>query len=113
MKEYITLISPDSGQEYSIRVCTSFIDRLMGYMFQKQPRDPALLFSPCNSIHMFGMKFPVDVLFLGESYLIIKRVNNLQPGKIVLPVRGARMALEAPVGALDGLVEGTYLTIKK
>lgn len=109
MIEYVTFINPGTNKEYSIRVCKSYFDRLKGYMFQKKPRDPALLFSPCNSIHMFGMKFPLDVLFLDESYLIIKRVNNLLPRKIVLPVRGARMAIEAPIGTLDGLVEGIRL----
>lgn len=106
MKEYITLVSHDTGQEYQVRLCKSFIERFMGYMYQKIPREPALLFEQCKSIHMFGMRFPLDVLFLDKNYEIIKRIDNLQPRRIVWPVHDATMVLEAPVGTFQGLTKG-------
>lgn len=109
MKKYVTLVNSESGQEYRVRLCKSFLVRLKGYMFQKEPSEAALLLDPCDSIHMFGMKFPLDVLFLNKKYQIIKRIDNLQPRKVVLPVRGAKIVIEAPVGTLTGLREGMFL----
>lgn len=112
MKEYITLVSHDTGQEYQVRLCKSFIERFMGYMYQKIPREPALLFKQCKSIHMFGMRFPLDVLFLDANYQVIRRFDKLPPRKVVLPIKGASMVLEAPVGSLGGLEEGMILELK-
>lgn len=109
MKKYVTLSNTETGREYNMRFCTSFLDRLRGYMFQKEPKEESMLFEPCDSIHMFGMRFPLDVLFLNKDYQIVKRVDNLQPNKIILPVKGANIVIEAPVGTLTGLEEGMYL----
>lgn len=101
--------SLDTGKEYSYRYCNTFVSRLRGYMFQKIPKEPALLITSCNSIHMYFMSFPIDVLFLDNDYKIIKRIDALPPRRIVWPVQGAKMVLEAPVGYLDGVKEGSRL----
>ncbi len=40
-----------------------------------------ILLSPGNSIHMFGMKFSIDVLFLTREFVIADMVENIAPGK--------------------------------
>jgi len=81
-------------------------------MFQKEPKYPSLLIQPCNSIHTFFMRFPIDVLFLSEEKVIIDRRLSLKPGKVLRPVKGAKMVLEAEAGCLTNYKIGEQLEIK-
>ena len=40
-----------------------------------------ILLSPGNSIHMFGMKFSIDVIFLTRECVVADLVENIAPGK--------------------------------
>ena len=85
----------------SIEKATGFIDRLRGLMYVKHlPKGHAILLEPCNSIHTFGMRFAIDVLFLDASSRILKAVRSLTPGKIAGPIAGACAVLEANAGSL-------------
>ena len=89
-----------------IRKATGFIDRLRGLMYVKHlPRGHAILLEPCNSIHTFGMRFAIDVLFLDASSRIIKAIRSLSPGKIAGPVAGAHAVLETSGGSLPGNID--------
>jgi uncharacterized protein len=41
-----------------------------------------LLITPCNSIHTFGMKYALDIIYLSKSMRVIKIVENVHPLKI-------------------------------
>lgn len=60
-----------------------------------------LWLSPCNGIHTFGMRFPIDVAFLDSEGRAIKLVFGLRPWRTCGPVPGARTVLELPVGVLQ------------
>jgi uncharacterized membrane protein (UPF0127 family) len=51
------------------------------------PEDSALVLAPCNAIHMFGMRFPIDVLFLDRSGAVIKRAIALPRNRIAIAWR--------------------------
>ncbi|MCF6137276.1 DUF192 domain-containing protein [Alkalihalobacillus berkeleyi] len=81
-------------------------------MFRKKPlENEALVIKPCNSIHMFFMFFPIDVIFINDEQRIIKSVSHLKPWRIVWPVKGATAAIELPVGTVQeyDLAHGEYL----
>ena len=61
----------------NIFVADTFLKRLMGYMFRKEPHHEALMIKPCNSIHTFFMKFNIDVIFVNKNMEVIKNVENL------------------------------------
>lgn len=46
------------------------------------PADEGLLLVPGNSIHMFGMKFAIDVIFLTEEDVVTDLAPNIGPGKM-------------------------------
>ncbi|MPN20454.1 hypothetical protein SDC9_167833 [bioreactor metagenome] len=49
--------------DLNIELAASFRKRFLGLMFRKQmPEDHALLLVPCNAIHTFSMRFPIDVV---------------------------------------------------
>ena len=89
---------------YSIKKADTFIPRLKGLMFRKEPlKEEGLWIVPCNSIHMCFMNFPIDAVFLDQHQRIIKLVRNLKPWQIVTPVKHAHSVLELPSGSIDGL----------
>ena len=59
-----------------------------------------LLLTPCRSIHMFGMRFPLDVAFLDRDGTVVETYADLAPGKHTRWHRAARHALELPAGTL-------------
>ena len=59
-----------------------------------------LLFDRCYGIHTFGMRFPIDVLFLDKDLRVIRAVKALPPYRTSI-VKKAVYVLELPVGALE------------
>lgn len=74
--------------------------------------DEGLLLSPCKAVHMWGMKFSLDVAFLDASGCIIATYAELEPGQRTKMHRLARYALELPAGTLarTGTGRGDFLT---
>ena len=59
-----------------------------------------LLIERTQSIHMFFMRFAIDVVFVGKDWRVTKTVSNLRPWRVVWWARGARDCIELPVGAI-------------
>src|SRR4029079_16891442 len=59
-----------------------------------------LLIEPCRGVHMFGMKYPIDVAFLDRAGRVVGICHRLAPGARSPFVRAARSALELPAGTL-------------
>jgi uncharacterized protein len=72
-----------------------------------------LLIRPTNSVHMLFMRFPIDVVFLDRDLVVRKIVEALRPLRMA-GCRGARAALELPVGAAArrGITVGERLTLE-
>ncbi|MGR3765927.1 DUF192 domain-containing protein [Rossellomorea sp. NS-SX7] len=89
---------------YAIIKADTFAARLKGLMFKKTPlANECLWIIPCNSIHMFFMKFSIDVVFLDDQKRIIKLVTNLKPWNMLMPVKNAHSVLELPSGSINRL----------
>lgn len=56
-----------------------------------------LIIKPCSSVHTFGMKYPIDVLFVDGNHQIIKIVENMLPGKVSM-ASGSKYVVELPTG---------------
>jgi protein-S-isoprenylcysteine O-methyltransferase Ste14/uncharacterized membrane protein (UPF0127 family) len=77
------------------------LTRLTGLLGTSRP-DPgtALYLSPCTGVHTFGMRYPIDVIFLDGGGRVLKILQNMVPNRISGIVPGARSVLEVPYGAL-------------
>ena len=53
------------------------------------PAEEGILLVPGASIHMFGMKFPIDAVFLTKEDVVTDFVENLAPGKMHQSKAGA------------------------
>ncbi len=67
-----------------------------------------LLLIPCRAVHMAGMKYPLDVVFLNSEGMVMALYHRLPPGGRTGWHAGSRAALELPAGTLaaTGTQEG-------
>jgi uncharacterized membrane protein (UPF0127 family) len=72
-----------------------------------------LLIRPTNSVHMFFMRFAIDVVFVDRELAVRKIVETLRPWRMA-GCRGARAALELPAGAAGryGITVGERLSLE-
>ena len=70
-----------------------------------------LWISPCEWVHMFGMKFPIDVVVLDKDHKVVGVKPGLRPGRIGPLFWGAHSTLELPVGAIaaSGTAKGDVI----
>lgn len=59
-----------------------------------------LLISPCSSVHTFGMKYSLDLVFLNMKGRVIKLVADLRPYKFA-GCLGASHVLEMSAGSIE------------
>jgi uncharacterized membrane protein (UPF0127 family) len=58
----------------------SVLKRMIGLLNRGQlGRGEGLLLDRCYGIHTFGMRFPIDVLFLDKDLRVIRAVKALPP----------------------------------
>ena len=94
---------------------TGFWSRLRGLMGRADlPMGEGMWIEPCNSIHMFFMRFPIDAVFLDRELRILKVVPDLKPWRMAAG-RGARQVLEIAAGEAErrGLETGTQLVLRE
>ena len=60
-----------------------------------------LLITKCNSIHMFFMKFSIDVLFVSRDHQVVGLVKGIKPFRLSRTYFTASYALELAPGAID------------
>ncbi|HET7170138.1 MAG TPA: DUF192 domain-containing protein [Gaiellales bacterium] len=75
--------------------------------------DEGLWIQPTGSIHMWFMRFPIDVVYADKEGRVLKLVHGIGPWRMS-GCRGAKVALELPVGAIDraGVEVGDHLVIE-
>jgi uncharacterized membrane protein (UPF0127 family) len=54
---------------------------------QTLPFDTVLAIAPSNAIHTFGMQFPLDVLFINRSGMVVKRSLALKARRLAVASR--------------------------
>ena len=73
----------------------------------------ALLLDPCSSIHMFFMRFAIDVIFLDGQDKVVRIVRGLAPWRVAAAA-GSRKVVEMAAGALtEQIAEGDQLRLEE
>ncbi|TYQ12646.1 UNVERIFIED_CONTAM: hypothetical protein Cloal_3674 [Acetivibrio alkalicellulosi] len=112
------LLNKENGEHIctSLKTAYTFCSRLKGLMFTKDlPKGHGLHIKPCNSIHTFFMKYPLDVIYLDGNDKIVALDQNVLPGRIGKYHKNAVSVVELPVGTIKkAKVEvGQFIIIKK
>lgn len=96
-----------------VRIARSVWSRFWGLMGKKElSAGQGLLIDPCSSIHMFFMRFPLDVVFLDREMRAVKVVRGIKPWRMALG-GGGKKALELAAGAAEGVEAGDQLRIEE
>lgn len=111
------LVQPRTGRVLADRldVPRTVFGRGWGLMLRRElPAGRAMWISPCKGIHMFGMRFAIDAVFLDRRLRVVRIVQRLRPWRMVPLVLRARSVVELPAGraAWADLQVGETLTIE-
>lgn len=77
-----------------VPVALSIQSRLLGLAhLDLADAGPGLLIPECRSVHTFGMRFPLDILFLDEEGAVIRSCPCVKPRRCLF-TKGAHSVLE-------------------
>jgi len=92
-------------------IAETFWMKFLGLMGRSSlPADEGMLFRPAGSIHMFFMRFPIDVVFCDRDLRVVKVVRGLKPWRTAA-ARRAKVTIELAAGAAAGLEPGDRLQL--
>jgi uncharacterized membrane protein (UPF0127 family) len=81
---------------FRVRVGTGLPSRLLGLaLLPRERAGPGLLIPLCSSVHTFGMRFALDVLFLDGDGRVIELRRGVPPRRVIR-CPGAVAVLELP-----------------
>jgi uncharacterized membrane protein (UPF0127 family) len=99
-----------------IRPAHTHWTRLRG-LLGTAPLAPAegLWLKPCRQVHMFGMRYAIDVVFLDDALRIVRLVGALPPWAVSPKVTAASSVLELAAGTIrrTGLTIGGQLALER
>ena len=88
--------------------------RIKGLLGEKEfKKGQALILKPCNSIHTFFMRFPIDVLFLDKDSRVVEAIPSFKPFRLSCIYFKANFVIELPVGIIESSLtrEADILTL--
>jgi len=94
-----------------VRVADNFLTRALGLLVGRPlAAAEGLLIAPCASIHTFGMRYAIDVVFVDRQARVLRVCPDVRAGRMRI-ARGARGVLELRAGtaARHGLEAGVRL----
>lgn len=109
---FLMRLAPEPAPVLSLRVARGFLGRLLGlWAVPFGPGHDGLLIQPCWAIHTFGLRQPIDVVFLDARGRVLNYRRNLAPNRVA-GAWGARQVIELPGGFCLGLKDRHVRGIK-
>lgn len=100
--EGISIFRGDSDKPLFLCVhARTLKDRMKGLLGTDELQDGrGILIEPCNSVHTFGMKYCLDIVYLDRKKKVLKCIKSMGPGRVSLSLR-ARFTIELQEGAIS------------
>jgi uncharacterized membrane protein (UPF0127 family) len=86
-----------------VAVASGGVARLLGLAGLAAPPGFVLLLAPCRSVHTCGMRWPLDLVWLGPGGAVVRVDRDVPPWR-ARSCRGARAVLEVPAGGAREVV---------
>jgi uncharacterized protein len=84
-----------------VRLANDLAGRVRGFLFRPPPSaGEGILLSPCRAVHMYGIRFPLDVVFISEDGRVVATYRELAPWRRSRIHGSALHALELPAGTI-------------
>ena len=100
---YIRVVNRSRGTLLGnhITLVDTWPGRLRGYLGRPQPQPgEGMLLVRCNAVHMFGLGFSLDLVFLNNGGDVVNTIEDLRPWKRTPRIADAHFALELPAGVI-------------
>jgi uncharacterized membrane protein (UPF0127 family) len=83
---------------FEVPVANTFPSRLLGLAALSRDRaGEGLLIPDCRSVHTFGMRFPLDLLFLDDGHRVVEIRRGVPPGEVCrCPTAEAVLEIPSP-----------------
>lgn len=86
----------------SLQVADSLLQRMKGLLGRNaMANGEGLWIKPCMGVHTFGMRFPIDVIFLDGEHAVIAFKSRLVPNRLTPIYAKAASVLELPAGMIE------------
>lgn len=91
-----------------VKLADTFWRRFRGLMFRRRfPRGSAMLFKLFKpgryGIHMFFVRFPIDLLYLNSRFVVVELREGLKPWHMHRPKAIANYLVELPASTVSRL----------
>lgn len=91
----------DSVLGSRVEIVDRWWSRVRGFLGRPEPEQGmGLLLSPCRAVHMIGVGFPLDVLFVNRAGQVVATYPELKPGSRTRYHIRAEYALEMRAGTI-------------
>jgi uncharacterized membrane protein (UPF0127 family) len=104
---YIVLLNITKGTNLGkLELADSFMSRFLGLMFKNNLEGGLILKLPSSrsrhgsAIHMFFMRFPLDIIFADSNKKIVDMVS-IEPWKTYTPIAPAKYVIEMKKGSIN------------
>ena len=83
---------------FDVPIAASLLSRLLGLaMLDRESAGRGLLIPRCRSVHTFGMRFPLDLVFLDGGDRVVELHRGVPPGRFIrCPAAMAVLELPSP-----------------
>ncbi len=80
----------------------TFITRMVGLLSKAElKKDEALVITQCRSIHMFFMRFSIDVIFADRDCKVVGVIRNIRPFQLSPIFFNSFFAIELSPGIIE------------
>ena len=115
--EPMKVFNTTSGKELAgdLLLAESLLSRMKGLLGRRAlASGEGLWIRPCKGVHTFGMRFPIDLLFLDRELRVIAVTRDLAPNRLTRIHMKAASVLELPSGmaASTTTVVGDQLSVR-
>ena len=97
--------------ELAFRPLVGRLAKLRGLLGTGVGAEPVALVG-CAQVHTFGMRYRIDVAFVGAGGRVLGAWRSLPPGRVV-GCRGAALCLERPHGRAPWPKEGELVVVEE
>jgi hypothetical protein len=101
----VARLETDDGRVVCDRcaIADTFWARFRGFIGRPEPQPgEGILFRPGGSVHMFFMRYPLDVVFCDRDLRIVAMRQSLRPWRTA-GARGAKVTIELAAGEAERL----------
>lgn len=113
---YVRVINRTTGQTLAERapVAENTWTRFRGLQMRPElPRGAGLVILPCSSIHMFFMRFAIDVVFATREGLVVRVGHSCRPWTVGPFAPRALYCVELPAGTAAATSAGHFIQLER